>query len=195
MRSIFAVTLFGWLMISVTYSLAAATYRSSFYVYEGEGVSARLEQLSVVTEDGQARPLAEVFDGYTPFSGFFTPFMPMRRIYIIDRDIHDPGFIDLLTRYDANDNGLVEIPELTVLYIVEGARGLDYPAAALRLQDPVRAVHTTADDLHGLRLFIKENRGRMAAPIQAHFRRLEDMYLTLFLRNGDIGSYDWRYDR
>jgi len=163
-------------------------YRSSFYVYEGQSSSARLSDIDIAMEDGRALPLADVLQGYEPFDGFIAPFINMDKIYISDRDIHHPGFIALLTRYDADANGLVEIPELTVLYAVEGARGLKQPASHLSLEGQhVAALHTTAADLNGLRLFVKQNRPTMTAEAQTYFWMLNDMYQILLIRNNDLG--------
>lgn len=164
-------------------------YRSSYYVYEGESTSARLQDLEVTMEDGRVLPLPDVLQGYLPFSGFIAPVMNMETISIGDRRIHDPEFIALLGRYDANANGLVEIPELTVLYAIEGARGLDQPAAHLALEGQrVDALHTTAADLTGLRVFVKENRSRMTEPTRTHFWMLREMYRILLIRNNDLGG-------
>jgi hypothetical protein len=167
---------------------AGQPYRSSFYVYESESSSARLQDVDIVMEDGRALPLPDVLQGYEPFRGWIAPFINMDKIYISDRDIHHPGFIALLSRYDADANGLVEIPELTVLYAVESSRGLDQPATHIALEGrQVRALHTTAADLDGLRLFVKENRQMMTAETQTYFWMPEDMYQILLIRNNDLG--------
>lgn len=191
MRQIVAAGLAAALLTLAGCQSSVGPYRSSFYVYEGESASVGLADVSIVMEDGRVIPFAEVYKGYRPFTGLATPFMPIHEMYLSDRDIHDPDFIALLARYDANKNGLAEVPELIVLYAVEGARGLDFPASHLSVDGSrIDALNTSAAGLHGMRLYIEQNAARMTAEVRRHIRMLNSMYQKLLIRNNDLGNDD-----
>ena len=79
---------------------------------------------------------------------------------------------DILPRYDANEDHILQEPELTTLYVHEAARGLGYPVARI---DPIGssgAIVTSRADISALVRFVERHRHEMAQPQQRIFRDL-----------------------
>ena len=157
-------------------SACATTEPVPHCCYRGPIVSAHLDQLYFVLESGERKSYREIFPGLTADTRFFT-----RALAFDEADVDlviYPTLIELLPRYDANEDTLIEVPELTVLYLVEGARGLGQPVERIELVDSgvqVRALNLPQSERGGLALYLSSRRDEMPLWYRTMFRELEDL--------------------
>jgi hypothetical protein len=75
--------------------------------------------------------------------------------------------------YDANDNGLIEEPELNVLFMEEAARGLDHPVTQLGGESRLRAIFVPAGDIDGLIRLVNRRRAEMTPDARKTFDEID----------------------
>ena len=75
--------------------------------------------------------------------------------------------------YDANANGFIEEPELTVLYMEEAVRGLDKPIAQLGGERRLRAIFASNADIDGLIRLVSRRRSEMNPAARVTFEELD----------------------
>ena len=139
--------------------------------YHGETVELQLATVDVKLEDGQTVAFAEIFPDFKPSTSFFTQFFPVYRL-----DIARVVFANLALKfhqYDANKNGFIEEPELTVLYMEEAVRGIDRPVSQLGGERRLRAVFASNADIDGLIALVDRHRARMNAAARLTFDELD----------------------
>ena len=160
---------------AVLFCLLLATFAAApaavFVDYVGPAVRGSFEALDLVMEDGRRMPFNEVFRGYQPARGLFMRRLPLDKLDM--RSVHEPELESLLLHYDANQNGWLEEPELTVFYIQETAKGFGYPVSHLVLAKRVEAMVAPAPDIAGLLGHIRRHTARLAPVTQRHFSELE----------------------
>jgi hypothetical protein len=132
-------------------------------------------------DDGSELSFAQVYKGFEPQNRGTPTQFPFRRINI-------SGLVyDVLTvvfpRYDANQNGFIEEPELTVLYLREGAIGMNFKVSHLVVDEQIIALQTSPADVGGLVSFVNENRGGMSKQAQSLFGEI-DYLSTQIKRRG-----------
>jgi hypothetical protein len=154
--------------------------------YEGVLTLARLSQVRFVMDDGSEKPFAEVFKGFEPQTGSFPTQFPFRKINI-------SGLVyDVLTlvfpKYDANQDGFIEEPELTVLYLREGAIGMNFKVSHLVVDEQVIALQTSLADVGGLVNYIKTHKAGMSKEAQSLFREIDYLSTQINRRGAEAAD-------
>ena len=139
--------------------------------YAGDAVEVRLTDVELRLEDGRSLSFGELFSDFTPSNSFFTLMYPVYRLDIA-RVVY-PHLAVKFTEYDANENGFIEEPELTVLYVEEAARGLDQPIAQLGGERRLRAIFTSAGDIDGLIKLVNRHRPEMDPAARKTFDEID----------------------
>jgi hypothetical protein len=83
-----------------------------------------------------------------PFEKVFAGFYEQRRINISGL-VYDVLSV-VFPEYDANKNGFIEEPELTVLYLREGGLGMGFKVSHLKVKERVVALQTSKADVQAL---------------------------------------------
>ena len=120
--------------------------------------------------DGSDRAFAEVFKGFEPQNREFPTQFPISKINISGL-VYDVLSV-VFPEYDANKDGFIEEPEFTVLYLREGARGMNFDVSYLTVETKVYALQTSLADVGGLVSYINENRTRMTKEAQELFNEI-----------------------
>lgn len=139
--------------------------------YRGDAVELRLADIQLKLEDGRESSFEEVFSGFESSTSFFTLTYPVFKLDIA-RVVY-PHLAVKFTDYDANGNGVIEEPELTVLYIEEAARGLGQPIARLGGERRVRAIFASAGDIDGLIRLVNRRRSDMVPDARKTFDEID----------------------
>ena len=138
--------------------------------YKGEVALLHLADTMLVLEDGATVAFGDVFSGFSADSDSFARVFPFEKA--------DIGLVtfqslrDVLPAYDANDDRILEEPELTALYVREAARGLGYPVVRIEPSGGNGAIATSRADVSGLVRFVERHVHEMATPQQRIFRDL-----------------------
>lgn len=159
-------------------SLSACTSNTALVdpcCYTGEYVKARFHDVYLKLADGDEVSFLRVFEGFEPDESVSAAYFPMRRIMI--------GLVTfarlsaVLREYDANDDGFIEEPELTVLYIREAAKGFgnDVTYLSIGANGRIDALVATRADVAGLLKYLDRNASTMNAHGQALFKDLKDL--------------------
>ena len=139
--------------------------------YSGDVVEMKLADVEVKLEDGRLVAFGELFPDFTPSTSFFTLFFPVYRLDIA-RVVY-PHLAVKFVAYDANANGFIEEPELTVLYMEEVVRGLDQAIAHLGGENPLRAIFASNGDIDGLMRLVDRRRSEMKPEVRMTFDELD----------------------
>ena len=138
--------------------------------YKGDVALMHLADTKLVLENGATVAFEDVFPGFSADSDSFGYVFPFEKA--------DIGLVtfaslrDVLPRYDANDDRILEEPELTALYVQEAARGLGYPVVRIEPSGGNGAIATSRADVSGLVRFVERHVHEMAKPQQRIFRDL-----------------------
>ena len=163
--------------------------------YKGYAPVAYLKDVFFEMENGERKAYPEVFPGLEPDTSLFT--LPLA---FDEADIDLVVYASLkavLPSYDANKNRWIEKPELIVLYLREGARGLGQPVKAIGVKEPVGALVLPQTEVGGLTRYLKDARPRMTPQAQKIFNDLDLLGLDLQsdADGADIDSDSfWRMD-
>ncbi len=154
--------------------------------YEGELTLAPLQQIRFVMDDGSKLPFDQVYKGFQPQERGIPTQFPFRRINIsgLVYDVLSAVFPE----YDANKNGFIEEPELTVLYLREGALGMKFKVLHLTVEKRVLALQTSAADVGGLVSYINAHKAGMSKDAQSLFREID--YLSVQIRRRGAEAAD-----
>lgn len=137
-------------------------------------------------DDGSERPFADVYKGFESQNSNFPTQFPFRRINI-------SGLVyDVLTvvfpEYDANRNGFIEEPELTVLYLREGAIGMNFKVSRLVVDEQVVALQTSLADVGGLVSYIDAHKAGMSKEAQTLFREIDYLSTQINRRGAEAAD-------
>jgi len=138
--------------------------------YDGDVALTHLGDTHLTLEDGATVAFGDVFPGLTADSGQFGRVFPLEKA--------DIGLVtfaslrDLLPKYDANGDRILEEPELTALYVREAARGLGWPVVGIEPSGIDGAIATSRADVSALVRFVERHVHEMARPQQRIFRDL-----------------------
>lgn len=154
--------------------------------YEGALTLAPLQQVSFVMDDGSELAFDEVYKGFEPQERKVPTQFPFRRV-IISGLVYDVLSV-VFPLYDANKNGLIEEPELTVLYLREGALGMGFKVSHLVVEERVIALQTSQADEGGLVSFINVNKAGMSKEARALFGEID--HLTVQIRRRGVEAAD-----
>ncbi len=168
-KQLFVVSLFACaLLLGAWAETSSAALKCC---YHGNVADLRLAEVKVNLEDGQMLLFGELFPDFAPSTSFFTLTFPVYRLDIA-RVVY-PKLAAMLAQYDANHNGFIEEPELTVLYMREAARGLDQPVTHLGGKRPLGAIFATSADVGGLIRFVNRRRSEMTPAARQTFDELD----------------------
>lgn len=138
--------------------------------YDGDVALTHLVDTQLTLEDGTTVAFGDVFSGFSADTDSFGRIFPFRKA--------DIGLVtfaslrDLLPEYDANEDRILEEPELTALYVQEAARGLGYPVVRIEPSGGNGAIATSRADVSALVQFVERHAHEMAKPQQKIFRDL-----------------------
>ena len=138
--------------------------------YDGEVALTHLADTRLTLESGGSVPFGEVF------SSFDAGPSPLGRSFPFEKA--DMGLVtfaslrDVLPRYDANTDRILQEPELTALYVQEAARGLGYPVVGIEPSGGSGAIATSRADVSALVIFVERHLHEMAQPQRKIFRDL-----------------------
>ena len=172
--------------------VAAANYEPfTMCCYIGALTRSSVDSLVLALEDGRRVSFREVFPTYRAQTGWFKRALAFRQARI--PQVQYRALREVMPLYDANDNTVLESPELVALYIREAALGLGHPVIADGLE-PGGALALPQSELGGLVLYVEDNVERMTPQAQAVFRGLA--LLELEIRNDpDSGHLELRFLR
>ena len=154
--------------------------------YVGVLTLAPLQQVRFAMDDGSEQPFDQVYKEFqTRESGRLSQF-PFRRINISGL-VYDVLSV-VFPEYDANKNGFIEEPELTVLYLREGALGMGFKVSHLLVEERVIALQTSRADVDGLVRFINAHKAGMSKQARSLFGEID--YLTTQIQRRGVGAAD-----
>ena len=155
--------------------------------YQGSITAARLSDLPMKLDEGGSVPVSQALDGFRPMPGFGGSRYPVREVDL--RLVIESDMAPIFNSYDANRSTHLEQPELTVLYLIEAARGLGMPVTQLGDAAAITAIDTSASDIMGLVQFVRDNKQRMNRTAQKVFSVMEDQrYWHRMLNSNDADS-------
>lgn len=152
--------------------------------YEGEAALVHLENVQFVAPDGSISPLEDNYPGFKLQDSFLTKSFPFQKVQyaLITYD----SLAVLMPLYDANKNGYLEEPEITVLYLREGALGMGRKVDHLAVEGKrVNAITTSRADVGGLMLYLDARMDSLTPEVQAEFRDLELVGLDIIRRGSE----------
>ncbi|MDX1512431.1 MAG: hypothetical protein R3174_01695 [Gammaproteobacteria bacterium] len=138
--------------------------------YSGAYQLARVGDVYLALENGQRLAFDQAFPGYAPETGPFQTAFPF-----IEADISLVTYAALrpvLPQYDANGDGRIQQPELTVLYIREAALGLGHSVAHVGTNPRTDALVLPSAEASGLVRYVKSRMAQMTPEAQKVFREL-----------------------
>ena len=143
--------------------------------YRGDVALTHLVDTRLTLENGSTVAFDEVF---TDFSADPVPLARVFPFRVADiRLVTFASLRDILPKYDANGDHLLQEPELTALYVHETARGLGHPVARIDPSGRGGAIATSQADVSALVRFVERHLNEMAQPQRRIFydlRRLGD---------------------
>jgi len=147
---------------------------------------ASLQQIRFVMDDGSQLPFDQVFKGFEPQDRDFPTQFPFRKINISGL-VYDQLSL-VFPEYDANQDGFIEEPELTVLYLREGAIGMSFKVSHLAIEEQVIALQTSPADVGGLVSFVNEKKAGMSKEARSVFHEID--YLSVQIRQRGAEAAD-----
>ena len=138
--------------------------------YKGDVALTHLGDTRLTLENGATVAFGDVFIGFSADP------VPLGRVFpFVKADIGLVTFASLrgvLPKFDANEDCILQEPELTALYVHEAARGLGYPVARIDPSGSSGAIVTSRADVSALVRFVERHVHEMAQPQQKIFRDL-----------------------
>lgn len=168
---------------------AATTAPQPPCCYKGEVTLGHVDDVYLSLENGQRMSARQAFPGYEPQRGFITRSFPFLEARIAR--VTYASLLPVLPQYDANGDGRIQEPELTVLYLREAAIGLGHEVNHVGINPRTDALILPKSESGGLVLYVERNRSRMTPAAQTVFRDLVMVGQDLKLdapQNGDKES-------
>lgn len=138
--------------------------------YDGDAALTHLVDTQLTLEDGTTAAFGDVFPGFSANSDHFARVFPFEKAII--GLVTFASLRDILPKYDANGDRILEKPELTALYVQEAARGLGYPVVRIEPSGVNGAIATSRADESALVRFVERHLHEMAMPQRKIFRDL-----------------------
>ena len=161
--------------------------------YEGDAALVHLDEVEFVAADGSVSSFADVYPGFEVQESLLTTSFPFRKEQI-SRVTYD-ALVAILPLYDANKNGYIEEPEITVLYLREGAIGMGREVDHLAVGGKrVDAITTSRSDVGGLMSYLDAREDSLSKDVRAEFRDMERLGLDIIqdhLHGPDPDSTDF----
>jgi hypothetical protein len=180
---------YGWLLAPAAIFLGACVGSTSLIkdcCYEGDAVLVHLDEVQFVAPNGTVSSFENIYPAFTRQDSFATTSFPFRkaRYSLITYD----SLAVILPLYDANKNGLIEEPEIVVLYLREGALGMGHQVDHLAVDGKrVDAIMTSRSDVGGLMNYLDRRKDDLSPEVQAEFRDMERVGLD-FIQRGSEGA-------
>ena len=151
--------------------------------YQGEVTTARFEALELTTENGERMKLVDAMPGFKPQVGLFAAALPFEQV---DRaDMYFTSLEPLLDIYDSNRDGMLERPEVIVLYASEALLATGTALRHIGGDTPIGAISAPNADVGGMVQWAESRRSTMNSKGQQVFSDLERLGLDLRNRGGD----------
>ncbi len=154
--------------------------------YQGELTLAPLPQIRFVMDDGSKLPFDQTYKGFQPQDQGSPTHFPFRRINISGL-VYDVLSV-VFPEYDANKNGFIEEPELTVLYLREGALGMKFKVSHLIVEERVLALQTSPADVGGLVSYINAHKSGMSKEAQSLFSEIDHLSVQIRRRGAEAAD-------
>lgn len=138
--------------------------------YTGDYQLARVSNVYLALENGQRLAFHQAFPGYAPETGLFQTAFPFLELEI--SRVTYAALLPVLPQYDANGDGRIQEPELTVLYIREAALGLGHNVAHVGTNPRTDALVLPSSESGGLVRYVKSRLPQMTPESRAVFREL-----------------------
>lgn len=138
--------------------------------YTGDYQLARVSDVYLALENGQRLAFHQAFPGYAPETGLFQTAFPFLELEI--SRVTYAALLPVLPQYDANGDGRIQEPELTVLYIREAALGLGHNVAHVGTNPRTDALVLPSSESGGLVRYVKSRLPQMTPESRAVFREL-----------------------
>ncbi len=152
--------------------------------YKGNYELGHVRDAQLALSDGKKLGFSQAFPSYQVQSSLFPTGFPFDRAEIA-QVVYTP-LQPVLPQYDANENGLLEEPELTVLYIREAALGLGLNDNHVEFENRrTGALVLPADEIGGLVRFVNGNVSRMTPSAQDIFQKLDWLGRDLRMRGSE----------
>ena len=153
--------------------------------YSGAVTAARLGELRFITRGGQSLSVAQALPGLTADPSAFGRSLPFDKV-----DIRAEAFASLrpiFNRYDANSDGVLQAPELTLLMVVESARGLGRDIVGLRTAQPIASLALSSAEMSAVVRYTEQNRGQFKPQTQRLFADIDQLERVLRVYRNDGG--------
>ena len=138
--------------------------------YKGDVVLVHLADTRLTLEDGATVAFGDVFPDFGADPPWLARGFPFEKA-----DIGLVTFASLrevLPKYDANEDRILQRPELTALYVQEAARGLGYPVVGIDPGGGNGVIVPSRADVSALVHFVERHAREMAPPQRKIFRDL-----------------------
>jgi len=146
--------------------------------YEGNAALVYLDAVQFVAPDGGVSSFADIYPGYQAQDSLLTKSFPFRHEQIAQ--VTYDSLAVILPLYDANKNGVIEEPEITVLYLREGALGMGHKVDHLAVDGKrVGAITTSRSNVGGLMNYLDAHKSALSEDVQAEFRDMERVGLDI----------------
>ena len=187
-----AIRLLGALTLILPLSALAANYDPfTNCCYIGPLTKSRVAEVSLRMQDGRRAAFQEIFADFRAQTGLFKRSPAFRQARIAR--VHYGALGEVMPQYDANGNGVLEVPELTTLYIREAALGLGHDVATGGVT-PAGALALPQSEVGGLVVYIERNTKRMTPHGRAVFNDLAHLARDIRTER-DNGHDDLRFMR
>lgn len=151
--------------------------------YQGAVTTARFEALELTLENGERIRLVDAMPGFKPQVGLFTAALPFEQVE--RSDMYFSSLEPLLDIYDSNGDGILERPEVIVLYAREALLATGTQVRHLGGATPIGAISAPNADVGGMVQWAESRRSSMNKKGQLIFSDLERLGLDIRNRGGD----------
>lgn len=176
-----------WLLVAASLLLGGCVGSNTLIrdcCYEGDAALVYLDEVQFIAPDGTTSTFADIYPGYTSQDSLLTKSFPFRKVQI-SRVTYDALAV-ILPLYDANKNGFLEEPEVTVLYLREGALGMGHKVDHLAVEGKrYDAITTSRSNVGGLMNYLDARKDSLSEEVQAEFRDMERVGLDIIQRGSE----------